>query len=132
MEDHHLRAEDLQHKVIPIHMDANFFFERAVRSLDRLHYEKALKYFRKAVEYEPENPVNHCNVAGILSEMGDFEGSNAILSDILEHVDASMTECYFYMANNYANLEQFEEAERVLLQYLEEDPVGQFWKKPKK
>jgi len=126
MEDHHLRAEDLQHKVIPIHMDANFFFERAVRSLDRLHYEKALKYFRKAVEYEPENPVNHCNVAGILSEMGDFEGSNAVLSDILEHVDASMTECYFYMANNYANLEQFEEAERVLLQYLEEDPAGQF------
>ncbi|MDR9852004.1 tetratricopeptide repeat protein [Paenibacillus sp. VCA1] len=126
MEDHHLRAEDLQHKVIPIHMDANFFFERAVRSLDRLHYEKALKYFRKAVEYEPENPVNHCNVAGILSEMGDFEGSNAVLSDILEHVDASMTECYFYMANNYANMEQFEEAERALLQYLEQDPAGQF------
>jgi tetratricopeptide (TPR) repeat protein len=107
-------------------MNANFFFERAVRSLDHFHYDKALKYFRKAVEYEPENPVNHCNMAGILSEMGDYEGSNAILSDILEHVDASMTECYFYMANNYANMENFEEAERVLIKYLEEDPAGQF------
>ncbi|MCJ8015121.1 tetratricopeptide repeat protein [Paenibacillus sp. KQZ6P-2] len=126
MEENHLQAEDLQHKVIPIHMDANFFFERAVRSMDRLHYDKALKYFRKAVEYEPENPVNHCNVAGILSEMGDYEGSNAVLADILEHVDASVTECYFYMANNYANMDNFEEAERVLIKYLEEDSAGQF------
>ncbi len=126
MENNHLQAEDLQHKVIPIHMDANFFFERAVRSLDRLQHDKALKYFRKAVEYEPENPVNHCNMAGILSEMGDYEGSNAVLTNILEHVDASMTECYFYMANNYANMEHFEEAERALIKYLEEDPAGQF------
>lgn len=126
MEENYLQAEDLHHKVIPIHMDANFFFERAVRSLDRLQYDKALKYFRKAVEYEPENPVNHCNMAGILSEMGDYEGSNAVLTDILEHVDATMTECYFYMANNYANMDDFEEAERVLIKYLEDDPAGQF------
>ncbi|WP_145139238.1 MULTISPECIES: tetratricopeptide repeat protein [Paenibacillus] len=126
MNDYHLRAEDLHQKVIPIQMDANFFFERAVRSLDRHRYDKALKYFRKAVEYEPENPVNHCNMAGILSEMGDYEGSNAVLAHILEHVDATMTECYFYMANNYANMENFEEAERALVTYLEEDPAGQF------
>ena len=56
------------HNVISIEMNANFFFDRAVRSLDRFQYDKALKYFRKAVEYEPDNPVNHCNMAGILSE----------------------------------------------------------------
>ncbi|GAB6991890.1 tetratricopeptide repeat protein [Paenibacillus pini] len=126
MKEINLRAEDLQHKVIPIHMDANFFFERAVRSLDRYHYDKALKYFRKAVEYEPENPVNHCNMAGILSEMGDYEGSNAVLTNILEHVEPSMTECYFYMANNYANMDNFEEAERAIVTYLEQDTEGQF------
>ncbi|RUT31999.1 tetratricopeptide repeat protein [Paenibacillus zeisoli] len=107
-------------------MDAGFFFERAVSSLDRYHYDKALKYFRKAVEYEPENPVNHCNMAGILSEMGDYEGSNAVLSSILEKVDPSMTECYFYLANNYANMEQFEAAEEALVTYLEQDVSGQF------
>ena len=37
-----------------------------------------------------------------------------------------MTECYFYMANNYANMEQFEKAEEALVTYLEEDPSGQF------
>ncbi len=112
--------------VIPVTLDANFFFERAVRSLDRFQYDKALKNFRKAVEYEPENPVNHCNMAGILSEMGKYEASNDILAHVLEEIDPSMTECHFYMANNYANMESFEEAERSLVTYLQEDASGEF------
>ncbi|WP_211748778.1 tetratricopeptide repeat protein [Paenibacillus sp. Marseille-Q4541] len=112
--------------VVPIQLDASFFFERAVRSLDRNHYDKALKYFSKAAEYEPENPVNHCNVAGILSEMGDYARSNEILNHVLTEVDPSMMECYFYMANNYANMEQFEDAEEAIVTYLEEDEQGQF------
>lgn len=112
--------------VIPVTLNANFFFERAVRSLDRFQYDKALKNFRKAVEYEPENPVNHCNVAGVLSEMGNYEASNDILTHVLENIDPTMTECYFYMANNYANMESYEEAERSLVTYLEEDVNGEF------
>lgn len=114
------------HNIVPIEMNANFFFDRAVKSLDRFQYDKALKYFRKAVEYEPENPVNHCNMAGILSETGDYEGSNEVLRHILDTVDPGMTECHFYMANNFANMERFEEAEKALVTYLEEDPNGQF------
>ncbi|SFF34942.1 Tetratricopeptide repeat-containing protein [Paenibacillus algorifonticola] len=113
-------------KIIPIQWDATFFFERAVRSLDRYHYDKALKYFRRAVEYEPENPVNHCNMAGILSEMGNYEESNKILHWIVDELDPTMTECHFYMANNYANMEQYEAAEGALVHYLEEDADGQY------
>nr|WP_305121022.1 tetratricopeptide repeat protein [Saccharibacillus sp. JS10] len=107
-------------------MDESFFFERAVRALDRYQYDKALKYFRKTVELKPGNPVNHCNMAGILSEMGNYEASNEALLHVLEHVDPSMTECRFYMANNFANMERFEEAEDALLAYLEADASGQF------
>ncbi|HZG56900.1 MAG TPA: tetratricopeptide repeat protein [Paenibacillus sp.] len=107
-------------------MDATFFFERAVQSLDRLKYDKALKYFRRAVEYEPDNPVNHCNMAGILSEMGKYGESNDVLRHIVDLVDPSMTECYFYMANNFANMEDFESAEEALVHYLEHDANGQF------
>lgn len=113
-------------KVIPMRLDATFFFERAVQSLDRYHYDKALKYFRRAVEYEPENPVNHCNMAGILSEMGRYEESNMILHSVLDRIDPAMTECYYYLANNYANLEQYEQAEEALVRYLENDPDGHF------
>ncbi|GFZ94502.1 hypothetical protein GCM10008018_46040 [Paenibacillus marchantiophytorum] len=113
-------------KVISINMDAAFFFERAVQSLDRFHYDKALKYFRRAAEYEQDNPVNHCNLAGVLSEMGNYDESNQILQQILETIDPEMTECHFYMANNYANMENFEQAEQALVRYLENDPTGQF------
>ncbi|MBD2847491.1 tetratricopeptide repeat protein [Paenibacillus sp. IB182496] len=112
--------------VIPIRLDATFFFERAVQSLDRCHYDKALKYFRRAVDYEPDNPVNHCNMAGILSEMGNYEESNRILQHILQHLEPEMAECHFYMANNYANLEMYEAAEDAVVKYLEQDEEGQF------
>jgi len=113
-------------KVISMRLDATFFFERAVQSLDRYHYDKALKYFRRAVEYEPENPVNHCNMAGILSEMGRYEESNDILRSVLDQIDPAMTECYYYLANNYANMELYEAAEEALVRYLENDTEGQF------
>lgn len=113
-------------KVISIQMDTTFFFERAVQSLDKFHYEKALKYFRKAMEFEPHNPINHCNMAGIYSEIGNYEESNRILKYVLEHIDARMTECYFYMANNYANMEQYEQAVTAITQYLEQDEDGHY------
>jgi tetratricopeptide (TPR) repeat protein len=124
--DYKRKTEEAERKVIRLQMDANFFFERAVRSLDRYRYDKALIYFQKAVEYEPANPVNHCNLAGILSEMGRYEASNEALQHIVEQVDPLMSECHFYMANNYANMEQFAEAERELLIYMEKDANGTF------
>ncbi|MFC5530737.1 tetratricopeptide repeat protein [Cohnella yongneupensis] len=119
-------AKPRRPKVIPIRLDATFFFERAVQSLDRYHYDKALKYFRRAVEYEPENPVNHCNMAGILSEMGRYQESNDILRSVIDSIDPAMTECYYYLANNYANMELYEAAEEALVHYLENDLDGQF------
>ena len=74
-------------KVIRLRMDAGFFFERALYYLDRHRYDKAVKYFRLATEKEPGNPVNHCNLAGILSELGRFEESNQVLMSVLEEVD---------------------------------------------
>ncbi|SFS32438.1 tetratricopeptide repeat protein [Marininema halotolerans] len=115
-----------EHNVVRLRLDAGFFFERAVRSLDRHRYDKALKYFRLAVEKEPDNPVNLCNLAGILSEMGYFEESNEVLRRILEHADPDLSECWFYMANNAANMDDFDKAEEHLIHYLEEEPGGEF------
>lgn len=126
MNGNNRREEKPRTNVVSLSMDESFFFERAVRALDRYQYDKALKYFRKSVELKPDNPVNHCNMAGILSEMGNYEASNEVLLHVLDEVDPSMTECRFYMANNFANMERFEEAETALLKYLEEDAAGQF------
>ncbi|HEU4964128.1 MAG TPA: tetratricopeptide repeat protein [Bacilli bacterium] len=112
--------------VIPFQVDAAFYFERAVHYLDRHDLKNALKHFRKAAELEPDNPVNHCNLAGVLSELGDFEESNRILQNILKNIDPDMVECYFYMANNYANMGQYDLAEEYVTRYLELDPHGEF------
>lgn len=115
-----------KNKVVSIKMEASFFFERAVRSMDRHRYDLALKYFRKAVEFEPKNPVNQCNLAGILSEMGRFEESNEVLQTVLDEIDADMTECHFYMANNYANMDNFAASEEALIRYLETEEDGPY------
>jgi len=125
MEENKLAVGDAQN-IISIQLNANFFFERALRSLDRYHYDKALKYFQRAVDFEPDNPINYCNMAGILSEIGKYGESNHILRKVLEEIDPTMTECHFFMANNFANMEFFEEAERELIRYLQEDEEGQY------
>jgi len=120
------RVSGDQHGLTLLQLDANLFYERAMRSLDRFHYDKALKYFQKAVDYEPNNPINYCNMAGVLSEIGKYGESNHILQKVISEIDPDMTECHFYMANNFANMEYFEEAERELLHYLQEDEEGHF------
>ncbi len=113
-------------KVVPLRQDAEFFFERGVQFLNRQDLSRALQSFRRAVECEPSNAVNHCNLAGVLSELGDFEESNQVLRTVLNDIAPNMSECYFYMANNYANLGEYELAEEHVVKYLEVDPTGEF------
>lgn len=113
-------------KIVQFRTDAAFFFERGVRYLNRHDLSRALKSFQRAVECEPENAVNHCNLAGVLSELGDFEKSNQVLQSVLTEIAPEMAECYFYMANNYANLGEYELAEAHVVKYLEIDPTGEF------
>jgi tetratricopeptide (TPR) repeat protein len=117
---------DQNKKIVRLRQDAGFFYERAVRSLDRHRYDKAVKYFRLAMEKEPDNPVNHCNLAGLLSELGRYEESNRVLEKVLSEVDPQLYECLFYMANNAANMGDLEMAEDYLLEYLRLDPDGEY------
>ncbi|MCL6516830.1 tetratricopeptide repeat protein [Alicyclobacillus sp.] len=120
------RRRGRQSNVISLRQDAAFFFERGVRYLERNDLRRALKAFRRTVEVEPDNPVNYCNLAGVLSELGDFEASNEVLLHVLRHLDPTMAECQFYLANNYANMGDYETAEEYVLRYLDADPDGEY------
>jgi tetratricopeptide (TPR) repeat protein len=113
-------------KVVHLQLDANFFFERAVQSLNRQRYDKAIKYFRLATEKEPDNAANYCNFAGILAELGRYEESNKMLETVVYQIDPTLYECLFYMANNAANMGDFEAAEDYLLEYLSSEPEGEY------
>ncbi|MBN6186903.1 tetratricopeptide repeat protein [Aneurinibacillus sp. BA2021] len=109
-------------KIVPIQMDADFYYERAIRYLDKLNFQKALRYLRKAVELAPDNADYHCSVAGVLAELGKYEESNRFLWHVLEEVDPSLDECHFYLASNYASMMEFELAEQHILRYLRNAP----------
>jgi len=112
--------------VVDFQQDAAFFMERGMRCLNRYDYEKALRSFRRAIELEPTNAECHCHLASALAETGKFEMSNEVLIDVIEKWDPSLIEVYFYMANNYANLEDFEMAEEMAIRYLQEDANGPY------
>ncbi|WAH36598.1 tetratricopeptide repeat protein [Alicyclobacillus dauci] len=120
------KSGDRSSNVIAMNFDATYFFERGVRFLQRNELSKALRAFRKTVEYEPNNPVNYCNLAGVLSEMGDFQASNELLEHVLRELDPNMAECQFYLANNYANMGEYDTAEEYVLRYLDADPDGEY------
>lgn len=116
----------MNRKIIPLRVDSNFFFERAVRCLDKMNYKGAIKYFRRAVEHDPINVLNHCNLAGVLSEVGEYKESNKILFHVITHIDRTVYECYYYIANNYANMGDFTRASIYASKYLEHDEDGEF------
>ncbi len=99
--------------------DASFFAERGLRLSRRFDYARALRCFRRAVELDPTNAAYHCHMASILAEMGKFQESNDILHEILDNIDPNMEDVYFYLANNYANQDDFEMAEEMALRYLQ-------------
>lgn len=112
--------------VIPITMDAAFFYERALKSLDKYDFKKAVRYFKKAMELEPDNALHYCNLAGTLSELGNYEESNQYLQQVLNEIDQQMVVCHFYMANNFVNMGDIRQAEQSVLTYMEKDPDGEF------
>ena len=116
----------IKNTVIDFQQDAGFFVERGIRFLNRYDYDRALRSFRRAVELEPTNADCHCHLASALAEAGQYERSNEVLREVIEKWDPSMYEVYFYMANNYANLEDYHMAEEMAFRYLQEDVDGPF------
>lgn len=110
--------------IIPLVLDASFYHSKAMEAADKTDFLRALRYFKRALDLEPDNAVHHCNVAGMLAELGQYEQSNDMLQHVIDAIDPQFYDCYFYMANNYAYMYEFEEAERQALRYLQYDPNG--------
>jgi len=115
-----------KNNVVSMALDANFFFERAMRHIDQHNYSKALKYLWKTIEFDSNNPLHYCNLAGVLSEIGRFEESSRLLLYVIEKIDPNLSECYFYLASNYTYLEDLESSYHYIKYYLELAPNGEY------
>ncbi|WP_202079182.1 tetratricopeptide repeat protein [Caldalkalibacillus salinus] len=114
----------LKNNIVSVHFDAEFFFERGIRYFHRGDVPKAYKYLRRCVDLAPEQPTYVLHLAACYTEMGHYEESNNWLSQVIQHMDSTLVDCYYYMANNYAHLGEFDEAEKFALMYIQESPDG--------
>lgn len=68
-----------------------------------------------------------CQLASTLAEIGEYEESNRHLLSALEQSGSDMmSECHFFLANNFAHLGMYSDAEEHALLYMHNDPDGEF------
>ena len=110
--------------VVPFMRNANYYFEKGNYYYQQNKLNKALLFYKKTIEVEPENSLYHYNLACVLSRMGYLEKANEVFSFIVHDLDPSLTECYFLMAVNYGLLDMLDKARSYLNLYLQFSPEG--------
>jgi tetratricopeptide (TPR) repeat protein len=113
-------------KILSFLPTGEYYFKEGLKAYHRRDYTKSKKYLQRAFQLEPGEPMIACQLAIILTELGEYEESNRLLHIILEELDEEMTECHYLLANNYAHLGFFKDAWQHANLYLEIDPEGDF------
>ncbi|HHU29654.1 MAG: hypothetical protein QM368_04090 [Bacillota bacterium] len=114
----------MKDNVISFERDAAFYLKKGVSHYRHNRMDRALFYFRKAVNAEPFNAFNHYNLACMLSKTGRLQEANRVFLHILEKLNPQMTECYFLLAINYGLLGNLNKSRLYLRKYLQADPEG--------
>lgn len=114
-------------QIVQFAQDGEYFFKKGIKYYRRRELYKAKKYFERAIQFDPKEPVFLCQLAVVLAELGEFDESNEILLEIVQKLEPEMYECYSFLANNCAYLGLFQEAKKYAKQYLENAPEGEFY-----
>ena len=115
-----------QAKILSFHPTGEYYFTKGLKAYHKRELYKAKKYLARALELEPSEPMIACQLAITCTEIGEYDYSNNLLENILNVLDPYMTECHYFLANNYAHLGMFEEAYRHANAYLDKDEGGEF------
>ena len=111
--------------VLSFNQGAPFFASKGAYYSQKNNPRKALLYLQRAVEAEPDDPLNHYNLACLLSRLDHLQEANSIFRHIVKNMDPELSECHFYMAVNHGLMEDLPAAKRCLLKYLHESPEGE-------
>ncbi len=120
-----IKTSERSLKVIPFIQDALYYTRMGAYYNNKNKLSKALLFLQKAIEIEPANPLNHYNLACLLSKTSRLKEANHIFKHIVQNMEAELPECYFFMAVNHGLMEELAEAKRCLLQYLHVSPEGE-------
>ncbi|MGD6817178.1 tetratricopeptide repeat protein [Metabacillus sp. 113a] len=114
-------------QVVPFFQNGAYYYRRALKAyrVER-NLDRASKLLKRAAALEPDNSNFLSQLAMIHTEMGNYQESNEILTAIIEKVDPAMTDCHYFMANNFAHLGLFHQAYKCAAAYSAEAPDGDF------
>ncbi|MFB5660895.1 tetratricopeptide repeat protein [Alteribacillus sp. HJP-4] len=113
-------------QVIPFLQNSEYFFKRGVLAYQKKEFQRSVKYLRRAIEINPEQGVFQCQLAAVYADMSEYDMSNDLLHHVLDELDETMYECYFFLANNYAYQGLFDKAHEAAVMYLHYSPEGEF------
>lgn len=113
-------------KVISFLPTGEYYYTKGLKALRKRELPKAKKYLSRAMDLDPLEPMIACQLAFVETELGNYEQSNGLLHFVLEDLDPRISECHYFLANNYAYMGMFKEALKHAKQYLEQDERGEF------
>ncbi|MCM3787353.1 tetratricopeptide repeat protein [Domibacillus sp. 8LH] len=112
--------------VVSFFPTGEFYYIKGMKALEKRELPKAKKYLSRAMDLEPLEPIIACQLAIVETELGHYEQSNGLLHFVLDDLDPHMTECHYFLANNYAHLGSFKEAFRHAQMYLDLAEHGEY------
>lgn len=120
-----IRSLDSSFKVIPFLQESPYYSRMGAYYFNKNKLSKSLLFLQKAIEIEPGNPLNHYNLACLLSKAGRLGEANNIFKHIVQNMDRNFSECYYCLAINYGSMGETLEEKAWLLKYLQLCPEGE-------
>jgi len=115
-----------QAKIFAFHRTGEYYFSKGLKAYHRRDLYKAKRYLERAMELEPLEPIIACQLAIVCTDIGEYGYSNTILENIISDLDPFMSECHYFLANNFAHLGMFKDAYKHANKYLTLDHKGEF------
>ncbi|MFD1361640.1 tetratricopeptide repeat protein [Lentibacillus salinarum] len=120
------QIQGYKENILPFIPDGKFYFTKGVEAFEKRKFDVAIKWLRKAIESAPENPLYQCQMSIVYTEIGAYHAANQLLNDVLQSTNETYTDCYYFLANNYAHLGLLNDAKTHAEMYLHKATDGDF------
>ncbi|MBM7704514.1 tetratricopeptide repeat protein [Metabacillus iocasae] len=122
----HSNAKSKIAQIVPFLQTGDYYFEKALKAYRKHDLHKAKRYLERAMQLDPKDPIVVCQLATVLTELGEYQQSNQLLFSVIHEMDEDMVDCYYFIANNYAHLGLFQEAQKYANRYMDQEEDGEF------
>ena len=113
-------------KVISFERDADYYFAKYMKAIERGNLLDALLNIRAAIAKDPEDYSMQFCMAEIYTEMNMFEESSIIIYDLMSKGFLENGDCLYCLGCNFIGLNEPERAQDFFEKYLDIFPNGEF------